>query len=81
MRKCQAIWGHLGKTLVYALCQYIFGMTLVRYSGQSDTRTLVLAADMTRLPDRFTVLSMSVVVLGCAILVAWRIQKSATRTN
>ena len=47
---------------------------LSRFEG--DQRQLVLAFDATHLTDRFTILSVSVVVSGSAIPVAWHIRRS-----
>jgi len=41
---------------------------------KSESRELVLAADVTYLKERFCILSVSVVLAGTAIPVAWRIQ-------
>lgn len=129
--------GHLSKSLLYVLCLYIWGMTMVGHCGQTriasflagmldekegtvkqrlreltyesqakrgekrqelapetcfapflgwilskfegEQKTLVLAIDATDLQQRFTVLSLSVVLLACAVPVAWRIQKGNSK--
>jgi hypothetical protein len=42
---------------------------------RSETQQVVLALDATYLKERFVILSVSVVLVGCAIPVAWHIQK------
>ena len=45
----------------------------------AERREIVLALDATYLRDRFTILAVSVVVVGCAIPVAWRIQRGGEK--
>ncbi len=52
----------------------LLGWVLSKFEG--DAKQLVLALDATYLTDRFIILAVSVVVCGCAIPVAWHIQKS-----
>ena len=52
----------------------LLGWVLSKFKG--DHHQVVLALDVTYLQDRFRILSVSVVVAGCAIPVAWRIQHS-----
>ena len=51
----------------------LLGWVLAKFKG--DQRQVVLALDATYLTDRFVILAISVVVAGCAIPVAWHIQK------
>lgn len=129
--------GHLSKPFVGVLSQYVFGMVMLRHSGQSQIANflsqlgdekvgsvrqrlreltyesgqkrgkkrrelevkasfapllrwivsrfknaqhqLVLALDVTYLSNRLRVLSVSVLVGGVGIPVAWRIQENATK--
>jgi len=50
----------------------LLGWVLAKFPAWQ--RELVLACDATYLQDRFTILSVSVVLAGCAIPVAWHIQ-------
>lgn len=52
----------------------ILGWLLTKFS--STQRQLILAIDATHLSNRFIVLSVSVVIYGSAIPVAWHIQKA-----
>jgi hypothetical protein len=45
----------------------------------ADTRQLALAMDASTLGQRFTVLSMHVVIRGCAIPVAWKIGRATAK--
>ena len=51
----------------------LLSWVLAKFRG--DQRQLVLALDATYLGERFVILAVSVVVAGCAIPVAWHIQK------
>lgn len=65
--------GDKRKALVVSDCfAPLLGWVLSRFRG--DQRQLVVALDATYLRDRFVILSVSVVVCGCAIPVAWHIQ-------
>ena len=55
----------------------LLGWILSKFRGQQ--RQVVLALDATTLRDRFVILSVSVVVLGCAIPVAWHIQEGGRK--
>jgi hypothetical protein len=52
-----------------------FGPLLRRASAGFADRRLALALDPTNLGDRFTILTVSVVFRGCAVPVAWQVQK------
>lgn len=55
----------------------LLGWVLSKFRGQQEQ--LVVALDATTLRDRFVILSVSVVVCGCAIPVAWHIQESGRK--
>jgi len=70
--------GDKRKTLEVSDCfAPLLGWTLSKFRGQQ--RQIVLALDATNLRDRFVILSVSVVVLGCAIPVAWHIQEGGRK--
>lgn len=67
--------GHKRKALEVSDCfAPLLGWVLSRFRGEQGQ--VVLALDATTLRDRFVILSVSVVVSGCAIPVAWHIQES-----
>jgi hypothetical protein len=55
----------------------LLGWVLSQFRGQQQQ--VVLALDATTLRNRFTILSISVVVGGCAIPVAWHIQEGGNK--
>src|SRR4029450_6093127 len=57
----------------YTAC---FGPLLRWASAGFDDRRLALAIDPTHLGNRFTILTVSVVFRGCAVPVAWQVQRA-----
>jgi hypothetical protein len=55
----------------------LLSWVLSKFRGQH--KQLVLAMDATYLKDRFVILAISVVVAGCAIPVAWHIQRGSQK--
>jgi hypothetical protein len=59
-------------SFAYAAC---FGPLLRWATAGFTDRRLALAVDPTNLGDRFTILTVSVVFRGCAVPVAWQVQR------
>jgi hypothetical protein len=70
--EAQAKWGGPRRDLEVTTCFGPLLGWLVRLLGGAEQR-LALALDATTLGDRWTVLSVSVLVRGCAIPVAWKV--------
>jgi hypothetical protein len=68
----QAGAGGGGRSFDYTLC---FGPLLRWATAGFTDRRLALAIDPTTLGDRFTLLTVSVVFRGCAVPVAWQVQR------
>jgi Transposase DDE domain len=60
-------------------CAACFGPLLRWATAGFDDRRLALAIDPTNLGDRFTVLTVSVVFRGCAVPVAWQVQRGGQK--
>jgi DDE family transposase len=70
--EAQAKWGGPRQDLVVSTCFGPLLGWLIRLLGDAEHR-LALALDATTLGDRWIVLSVSVLVRGCAIPVAWKV--------
>jgi hypothetical protein len=60
-------------------CAACFGALLRWATAGFTDRRLALAIDPTHLGDRFTILTVSVVFRGCAVPVAWQVQRGDAR--
>jgi hypothetical protein len=70
--EAHAKWGGPRRELEVTSCFGPLLRWLVRLLGETEHR-LALALDATTLGDRWTILSVSVLVRGCAIPVAWKV--------